>query len=246
MKKVKTSRLVILLIVLFAASTGLSYRVFSSNNQLEPVSPSVISETPKPDSEFTFDPQAPKTEESPINGEMLSEDELKFYTQRYPLGVMIENHVDARPQSGLSSADVVYEAVAEGGITRFMALFWTVRDDITVAPVRSARTYYLDWISEYDGLYAHVGGANCNQSTGSGCANGALADALGQINEYGIKSLNQYRYGFPTYERNYERLGRTVATEHTMVSSTDRLWNLAEENGWTGDEWLERFRPPQF
>jgi len=151
---------------------------------------------------------------------------------------MIENHVDARPQSGLSSADVVYEAVAEGGITRFMALFYCNLGDVQVGPVRSARTYFLDWLSEYDALYAHVGGAN----------QPGPADALGQIITYGIKDLNQFSIGFPTYWRDYQRLGHPVATEHTMYSSTQKLWAVGAQRGWTatdsaGLKWDAQFVP---
>ncbi|HUE75295.1 MAG TPA: DUF3048 domain-containing protein [Chloroflexota bacterium] len=73
-----------------------------------------------------------------------------------PLVVMIENHPDARPQSGLSEADVVYEAVAEWGITRFMAVF--ANDQATtVGPVRSARHYFVRWADEFNGLFAFAG-----------------------------------------------------------------------------------------
>ncbi|HLC70188.1 MAG TPA: DUF3048 domain-containing protein, partial [Patescibacteria group bacterium] len=76
------------------------------------------------------------------------------------VAVMIDNHIDARPQSGLAVASVVYEVPVEGSITRFMALY--DGDDLVeeVGPVRSARAYYLDWLSEYgDALYLHVGGS---------------------------------------------------------------------------------------
>jgi len=62
---------------------------------------------------------------------------------RHPLGIMVENHPDARPQSGLDKASIVYEAIAEGGITRFLALYGTNEAE-KVGPVRSARTYYVD------------------------------------------------------------------------------------------------------
>ena len=55
---------------------------------------------------------------------------------------MIENHKEARPQSGLSSADVIFETVAEGGITRFLAIFYC-QNASYVGPVRSARMYFL-------------------------------------------------------------------------------------------------------
>lgn len=74
-----------------------------------------------------------------------------------PIAVMIENYPDARPQSGLSSADIVYEALAEGGITRFMAVYQT-QEPYFIGPVRSARTYYADIANELGAVYAHVGG----------------------------------------------------------------------------------------
>jgi hypothetical protein len=252
---IQAKKVIAAILLVYFGTAFLSYQAFSEDRViLHPVSETKTktddNKKQTPESNFTFDPNAPKTETNPLNGVKLSKEELNFFSKRLPLGVMIENHPDARPQSGLSSADIVYEAVAEGGITRFLAIFWDTAADVTVAPVRSARTYFLDWISEYDGLYAHVGGANCNLTTGSGCANGAPADALGQIERYGIKSLNQYFVGFPTYWRDYERVGRTVATEHTMVSTTEKLWSAAAERGWTGvtekGSWLETFRPWQF
>ncbi|KKU12366.1 MAG: hypothetical protein UX19_C0002G0073, partial [Candidatus Woesebacteria bacterium GW2011_GWA1_45_8] len=63
----------------------------------------------------------PKTEECPINGGMFSKVEREIWESRRPITAMLENHADSRPASGLSKADVIYEAVAEGGITRFLA-----------------------------------------------------------------------------------------------------------------------------
>lgn len=71
--------------------------------------------------------------------------------------VMIDNYpVEARPQSGLHDADIVYEAEAEGGITRYMALFLE-RTPAIIGPVRSARTYFVDLARPYDPLFAHAG-----------------------------------------------------------------------------------------
>lgn len=75
-----------------------------------------------------------------------------------PVGVMIENLAQVRPQSGLAAASVVYEALAEGGIPRFLAIF--ARDDMAkVGPVRSARPYYVDWAKEYRAPVLHAGGS---------------------------------------------------------------------------------------
>src|SRR3990167_9598544 len=70
-------------------------------------------------------------------------------SDRFPLAVMIENLVTIRPQAGLSAAGIVYEALAEGGITRFLAIYTTAEAIPTIGPIRSARTYYVDWAEEY-------------------------------------------------------------------------------------------------
>jgi hypothetical protein len=70
--------------------------------------------------------------------------------------VMIDNFPDARPQSGLHDADVVYEVEAEGGITRYLALFLGNAAS-EVGPVRSARTYFVDLARPYDPFFAHAG-----------------------------------------------------------------------------------------
>jgi hypothetical protein len=166
---------------------------------------------------------------------------------------MIENHQDARPQLGLSRADVVYEAVAEGGITRFMAAFYcdAVRDNVTIGPVRSARTYFLDWASEYSKfpVYVHVGGANTPNK----------ANALGQIEDYGwagYNDMNQFGLSVKECQRDDSALKDAnnishVATEHTMHCFTQALWKLAEKRGFTskdpkGAEWTDTFTPWKF
>jgi hypothetical protein len=175
---------------------------------------------------------------------MFTKAEKQIWEKRRPLNVMIENHLDSRPQSGLGSADVVYEAVAEGGITRFMAVFYcgASAEEVTIGPVRSARTYFMDFASEYGDypLYAHVGGAN---KVGP-------ANALGQIGDYGWlakgNDMNQFSLGFPVFWRDYERVGHEVATEHTMYSTTEKLWEVATKRGLSnvdedGNKWDANF-----
>ena len=72
------------------------------------------------------------------------------------VAVMIDNQEDARPQTGLNDADVVYEALVEGGITRYLALFLTRSSDV-VGPVRSARHYFVNWANEYRAPLMHIG-----------------------------------------------------------------------------------------
>jgi hypothetical protein len=182
----------------------------------------------------------PKTETCPLNGALYSKLSKEAWESRRPLGIMVENSIEARPQSGLSSADVVFEAVAEGGITRFLAVYYCEEPE-TVGPVRSARVYFIDFIAGFGNkpLYAHVGGANTP----------GPADALGQIIDMGwanYNDLNQFSLSFPIFWRDNERLPG-VALEHTMYTNTQRLWQKAIERSLTnvdkkGESWSDGYR----
>ncbi|MDR2524390.1 MAG: DUF3048 domain-containing protein [Candidatus Nomurabacteria bacterium] len=114
---------------------------------------------------FTFFAQPESTSEtptaepvrhfSPLTGVETSE----VNTKRPVTAVMIENSPEARPQSGLKDAGVVFEAVAEGGITRFIALYQEAQPEL-IGPVRSVRPYYLEWAAAFDPAVAHVGGSD--------------------------------------------------------------------------------------
>lgn len=230
---------------LYLASAGISFAVFrsvlpaatggSTNRLADLISPL----TPGAgQGKVNVDADAPKTEACPLNGKLYTVAEREAWESRTPLAVMIENHPEARPQSGLGSADVVYEALAEGGITRFMAMVYcdAQAKDVILAPIRSARTYFIDWASSYqEPIYVHVGGANLP----------GPANALGQLDEYGwsgANDFNQFSIGFPTFARNYNRVqlasGKSLATEHTMETSSERLWEYAKDDRnittWTG------------
>lgn len=75
-----------------------------------------------------------------------------------PFAVMVENEKSARPQSGLDKADVVYEILTEGGITRFLTVYLG-EDAEEIGPVRSARHYFIDFAMEYEAIYVHYGGS---------------------------------------------------------------------------------------
>jgi len=76
---------------------------------------------------------------------------------RLPLALMIDDQQQARPQSGISSASIVYQAPADGDADRYMFVFQegTATD---IGPVRSARPYYVYWAAEYKAMYGHFGG----------------------------------------------------------------------------------------
>lgn len=241
------SKLIPLSFFVYIVATGISFIAFRS---LLPGAEALINPAAVvyEDGSLVINPGEPKTEICPINGDYFTITEKTAWEKRRPLLVMIENHQESRPQSGLGQADLVYEAVAEGGITRFMGVFYcdAVSQDNIVGPVRSARTYYLDWASEYskNPLYAHVGGANTPNK----------ANALGQIVDYGWggeNDLNQFALTVNECWRDYSRLGRQVATEHTMYCSTEALWKIGANRGWAakgedGELWSDQFTPWKF
>ncbi len=249
-------------LLVYLLSAGGSYALTTYLYAPDSTSPTTPIATPAIGGGLNIDPSAPRTSQCPISGAMFTSAEQKVWESRRPLFVMIENSVDARPQSGLNSADVIYEAIAEGGITRFGAVYYcgvAARDTI-VGPVRSARTHFVNLASEYNyPLYTHVGGANCSSGDGGKtCTTDKRVQALEQINTYGWggskgNDLNQFSIGFPTFWRDYERIGRTVATEHTMYSSTEKLWKYATNTRkWTNKspdgklEWSDKFTPFTF
>jgi hypothetical protein len=255
-----------LLLFIYIAATAISYGVFhfmgksaiaNTQNQTDQTADEEA-ETDTENQVLAVDPKEAKDQVCPLDGKMFTKTEKDAWEKRRPLAVMIENHPDARPQSGLSKADVVFEALAEGGVTRFMGVFYcdVQKDDTKLAPIRSARTYYIDWASGFNlPLYVHVGGANVE----------GPANALGQLGDYGWagqNDLNQFSIPYPTFVRDYNRLGtKEIATEHTMVTSTEKLWTYAaDKRGWTnltptrivgkktvgGEDWKADYTPWSF
>ncbi|MEK7570991.1 MAG: DUF3048 domain-containing protein [Patescibacteria group bacterium] len=234
----------ILSLIIYAVAAFLSYNVFleQKSTQTTPVASDMPLKTNLENDyqAILFNPNEPKTEVCPLTGEKYSKTQRNWWEKHRPLGVMVENHLDARPQSGINASDVTFEAVAEGGITRTLNIYYC-NDAGIVGPVRSARTYFLDLISGYGNypLYAHVGGANTP----------GPANALGQIVDYGWaqhNDINQFSVGYPTFWRDEGRLGRQVATEHTMYSNTTKLWEVGQKRKLTnvdknGKSWDSSF-----
>ncbi len=244
---------------LFLISVGISMMVFY---YLAPKTASGL--LSKVNQKTKMNINLPKTEECPINGGMFTKSESDVWNTRRPLAMMIENHVDARPESGLSKADVVYEAVAEGGITRFMSVFYcgAAAEDVLAAPLRSARVYFINLAAGYgtDPIFLHQGGANNICST---CPGGVkpssqinptvnaltLFDKLGwQGGSQGNNMDGGYNIGYPIVVRNQYRLGSTAAAwEHSVVADLNLVWQEAAKRGLNykdgnGVAWTKGFR----
>lgn len=162
---------------------------------------------------------APTTEASKLSGL-----QVPIGTNLKPVtAVMIENSPDSRPQSGLKDASIIFEAIAEGGITRFSALFQDTAPDY-IGPVRSVRPYYLDWIWPFDASIAHVGGA---------------PKALSDIKTLGIKDLDQF-FNSSAYDRINSRFA-----PHNVYTSIARLNSLEQSKGFTSATYDGFLRKPE-
>ncbi len=248
-----------LLVITYFVSFGLTYAFYPTNSGTSLVSPNANIEKDRVTAGFNQYAALPKTEICPINGALFSKEEKALWEQKRPILTMIENSLDARPQSGLSSSDVVYEAVAEGGITRFMGVFYcgAQADKLAVGPVRSARIYFVNIATEYNvPVYMHVGGGNCSRDEASGqCTSNKKAWALEELQKLGWRKPGGNDFdtigdiGKPVLFRDEDRLGRAVATEHTMMGSLPDAWRQAAKRGYTNQSadgkttWIAGFKP---
>lgn len=150
----------------------------------------------------------PKKYYSPLTGAEVSNEAT---TKRQVTAIMIENSPDARPQSGIKSAGVVFEAIAEGGITRFLTVFQEARPGL-IGPVRSVRPYYVEWAAAFDESLAHVGGS-------------AKALQMIRSGNYG-HDIDQFFNG------NYYWRASDRAAPHNVYTNFDKLDALNQSKGY--------------
>lgn len=228
-KKVFNFRPFIFPIVAILCLTGIALFYYFGIYKAKPLSPSdVISFNPnyisalptsstfKSDLHLLSKPNEPKTEASPLNGILFTKKEIDELKKKRPVAVMINNHSMSRPQSGLNSSDIVIEADAEGGITRYMAIFWSDAPK-KVGPFRSMRQYHVEWASEYDPLIIRSGCATTDNPRTNSCGN---------IRAYGLKDIANIG-GWREYD------GRRFAP-HNYYSSVISAWEYAEKVNWGG------------
>ncbi len=118
-----------------------------------PPSVSIPESTPQPEA------VPEETVKQPAYTASLTGLEVKQPDTSRPIAVMINNAPAARPQSGLSQADMVYEVLAEGGITRLVAVYQSYHGDVTIGPVRSIRPYLIGIGDSLHALLVHAGGS---------------------------------------------------------------------------------------
>lgn len=132
-----------------------------------------------------------------------------------PYAVMINNNHAAWPQCGVQDAYLVYEIVAEGGITRMLALYKD-QDTAKIGSIRSARHYFIDYVQENDAIFVHWGGS---------------PQAYSRLNQ-GIDSLDGIALEGTVFFRD-KKLKRDY--EHTGFTSMENVKEYAEDKGYTRD-----------
>jgi len=134
-------------VLLVVASAVAAYFVlYQQPLKKEPATVAVVKKEVKPE---------PVKYYSPLTGTLVADEAA---TKQAVTAVMIENSPDARPQSGLKDSGVVFEAIAEGGITRFLVLYQQEKPQL-IGPVRSIRLYDAEWVAAFNASVAHVGGS---------------------------------------------------------------------------------------
>lgn len=141
-----------------------------------------------------------------------------------PIAVMVENSPDSRPQSGLIYADMVFEVVDEGGVTRYVAVFSSYDAEI-VGPVRSARIYYAEIARSFDPIYAFWG---------------TYKEAYPVIEDMGLDVLTTLGEPLPAVSSivantssGWRDYSRSNITEHTAFMSTIKLKEEAADYGYS-------------
>lgn len=167
---------------------------------------------PLPDTKIPDIAIAPREEPikyySPLTGAEVADEAA---TTRTVTAIMLENSPAARPQSGLKDSGVVFEAIAEGGVTRFLVLYQNERPGL-IGPVRSLRMYYVDWLAPFDASVAHIGGSQ---------------NSLAEVRNGNYRDIDQF-FNAEAYWRATDRYA-----PHNVYTSFERLDALNSSKGYT-------------
>lgn len=137
------------------------------------------------------------------------------FSKTRPVAVMINNNHQAWPHAGLQDAYITYEIIAEGGITRLMAIFKD-KDTAKIGSVRSSRPYYLDYALENDAIYVHFGWSE---------------DAKSDIKSLGVDNIN----GLTDSSTFWRDTSLKKAREHTAFTNMEKISKTIKEKGYDRD-----------
>lgn len=186
--------------------------------------------SPEPTGEPTESPSdSPEETVNPLTGEPM--DEMR--TKSRPVAIMLNNITAALPQQGNCGADIIYEVVAEGGITRMLGIYQSVNSVGIIGSVRSARPYFIELAQGHDAVFVHAGGSE---------------DAYTALESWSVDHMDGVNGKYSTtglFWRNAQRIaGKTFATEHSLVTSGEAVWNalagsgfrLTHDSGWSSSQ----------
>lgn len=185
-------------LLIAGVATGAFLFLYHKPVQVKPVA--IARPTPKPVPVVKY--------YSPLTGEPVANEAA---TKQAVTAVMIENSPDARPQSGIKNSGVVFEAIAEAGITRFMVLYQQEKPAL-IGPVRSIRLYDAQWLAPFDASIAHVGGS---------------MGGLAEIRNGSYRDLDQFFNGSYFY-RSTDRY-----SPHNVYTTSAKLDALNASKGYT-------------
>lgn len=203
------------LAILFISAVGLFLYFFQPdlfNFKIKEEQPPVITEEYTPEENI-----CPSCVRRNLDGIMV----LPEVANLRPFAVVIDNFQLARPQIGLASASLVYEAPVEGGVTRYLAIFDPESAPTEIGPVRSARTYFLNWAKELGATFVHVGGS---------------PDALEAAKRIAKSDLNEF------YKGEYFWRSSKLVAPHNVLTSKNKLNAYRLDYKESGAE----FKPWQF
>lgn len=188
---------------------------YGCNKKAEPAA--VIGPEPTPTPTVEATPTPPQGSPCPLTGVLVeNEEDLKLR----PIAVMIDNEINARPQSGLLDAEIVYEIPVEGNITRYMAIYHHNHTD-KIGPVRSARPYFIDKALEFNAVYVHCGGS---------------PQALQDLATMKVNTLNDLK-GSPCFWRSNDR-----KMPHNLYTSIKLMREVMEKNKYNNKTAPEYFK----
>ena len=133
---------------------------------------------------------------------------------RRPVAVMLNNIHVAMPQHGVSTADMIFEYNVESEITRMIGFYQEVEKAGIIGSVRSARPYFVDTALGMDAIYVHAGGST---------------EAYNMMYNLDMDDIDEP--DFDCFWRDEER-AQTMAFEHTLMTSGQRLADYTKANGW--------------
>ncbi len=195
---------IIMMVVAVLVFVGLGASAYALTR---PKQKATVSVTPAPVVQKKEEPPKPTTEASKLSGV-----QVPIGTNQKPVvSIQIENSPDARPQSGLNEASVIYEAIAEGGITRFNASFLDNSPEY-IGPIRSVRRYYAQLSDPFDPIFVHAGGS---------------ADGLAMLSSLCLKDFDHGPNG--SY---FQRISERYAP-HNLYSGMSKLRDGASKRGYT-------------